>query len=69
MVISYDNLIVRLWLNGAIMPHSQLAGIDKASIDTMVDEQGLPPAVSSIFRRQPDGRKSPSTIELTQSDR
>lgn len=58
MVISYDNLIVRLWLNGAIMPHSQLADQDKASIDTMIDEKGLPPAeheywVSRLGFQQP----------------
>jgi hypothetical protein len=35
MVISYDNLIVRLWLHGAIMPYSER--------DTLIDEHGLPP--------------------------
>ena len=43
MIISYDNLITRLWLNGAIMPHAPTDTLDKASIDTLVDEKGLPP--------------------------
>jgi len=43
MVISYDNLISRLWLNGAIMPHAASKTATKASIDTLVDEKGLPP--------------------------
>ena len=57
MVISYDNLITRLWLSGAIMPYEkggyasnhQLmdgtsldAAVDGA-IDTLVNEKGLPP--------------------------
>lgn len=59
MIISYDNLIVRLWLNGAIMPHSQTNLLDKASIDTMVDEKGLPPIphdywVDRLGFQQPD---------------
>lgn len=59
MIISYDNLIVRLWLNGAIMPHSQIAGKDKASIDTLVDDKGLPPIpheywVDRLGFQQPD---------------
>jgi len=40
MVISYDNLIVRLWMNGAIMPFADLTSGD---VDTMIDEKGLPP--------------------------
>lgn len=62
MIISYDNLITRLWLSGAIMPYEtggyaveeavgddfggsgDGGGEDRAgSIDTMIDERGLPP--------------------------
>lgn len=35
MVISYDNLIHRLWLHGAIEPYGD--------VETLMDEQGLPP--------------------------
>jgi hypothetical protein len=57
MVISYDNLIVRLWLNGAIMPHVE-GGYGATSdillsdggpnvvdtpVDTLINEKGLPP--------------------------
>ncbi|CAB9508473.1 expressed unknown protein [Seminavis robusta] len=60
MIISYDNLIVRLWLNGAIMPYVQiLEAVDKASIETLVDEKGLPPIphdywVDRLGFQQPD---------------
>lgn len=53
MIISYDNLITRLWLSGAIMPfekggYASLTssnGSDKraGSIDTLINERGLPP--------------------------
>ena len=67
MIISYDNLITRLWLSGAIMPFerggygccnddnvvlpitnspgssSSLPGGAVGSIDTLVNERGLPP--------------------------
>uniref|UniRef100_A0A7S1CV80 ELMO domain-containing protein n=1 Tax=Cyclophora tenuis TaxID=216820 RepID=A0A7S1CV80_CYCTE len=39
MVISYDNLIVRLWMNGAIMPFSDLMG----DVQTLIDDKGMPP--------------------------
>lgn len=35
MIISYDNLITRLWLSGAIRPYND--------DDDLLDEQGLPP--------------------------
>lgn len=59
MIISYDNLIIRLWLNGAIMPHSEASNVDKASIDTLVDDKGLPPIphdywVDRLGFQQPD---------------
>jgi ELMO/CED-12 family len=60
MIISYDNLIVRLWLNGAIMPHEQVTDeIDKASIETLIDDKGLPPVphdywVDRLGFQQPD---------------
>lgn len=42
MVISYDNLIVRLWLHGAIMPFTDdlLGG---GGMETLIDDKGLPP--------------------------
>jgi hypothetical protein len=56
MIISYDNLITRLWLSGAIMPYEtggyalnpcfshQKGGEDSpGSIDTLIDDRGLPP--------------------------
>lgn len=52
MIISYDNLITRLWLSGAIMPfekggYASLTSADNGkrtgSIDTLVNERGLPP--------------------------
>jgi hypothetical protein len=55
MIISYDNLITRLWLSGAILPYERggyasalPASIDGGDdlpgrIDTMIDEKGLPP--------------------------
>jgi hypothetical protein len=54
MVISYDNLIVRLWLNGAILPFTDL--LDG---ETMIDEMGLPPVphlywVDRLGFQQPD---------------
>jgi hypothetical protein len=56
MVISYDNLIVRLWMNGGIMPFADLLGGD---VDTMIDEKGLPPIphaywVERLGFQQPD---------------
>jgi ELMO/CED-12 family len=60
MIISYDNLIVRLWLNGAIMPHEKVSEeVDKASIDTLITDQGLPPVphdywVHRLGFQQPD---------------
>eukprot|EP00804_Cyclotella_cryptica_P018365 CCRYP_015493-RD/>CCRYP_015493-RD protein AED:0.08 eAED:0.08 QI:79/1/1/1/1/1/6/33/663 len=56
MVISYDNLITRLWLSGAIMPYekggyaatstypadSPLQN-DLGSVDTLINDRGLPP--------------------------
>ena len=55
MVISYDNLIVRLWLNGAILPYTDLLD----SQETMIDDKGLPPVpheywVSRLGFQQPD---------------
>lgn len=55
MVISYDNLIVRLWMNGAIMPFSNLMG----DVETLMDEKGLPPVphkywVDRLGFQQPD---------------
>lgn len=57
MTISYDNLIVRLWLGGAIMPY--VASKLQASIETLIDEQGLPPIphdywVERLGFQQPD---------------
>ena len=59
MVISYDNLITRLWLNGAIMPYEKggyASSLDtetllsqqndnekRSAIDTLINERGLPP--------------------------
>jgi len=53
MVISYDNLITRLWLHGAILPYatsssssSMLLSLDdiaSTSIDTLLTSEGLPP--------------------------
>jgi len=59
MIISYDNLITRLWLSGAIMPFekggyatlnnnadgSSPGGSNsvEGSIDTLINEKGLPP--------------------------
>jgi len=55
MIISYDNLITRLWLSGAIMPFEKggyaaatmMDGSSEqkmsATIDTLINEKGLPP--------------------------
>lgn len=39
MVISYDNLVTRLWLNGAVLPYRDLLGDEEAP----TGENGLPP--------------------------
>jgi ELMO/CED-12 family len=57
MIISYDNLIVRLWMNGAIMPFADL--LSGGDIDTMIDDKGLPPIphafwVDRLGFQQPD---------------
>jgi len=53
MVISYDNLIVRLWMNGSILPYNVPSlNDDNDFVDddfgtkkmvTLIDDQGLPP--------------------------
>lgn len=48
MIISYDNLITRLWLSGAITPfggggHASADTIEDGKIDTLIDGRGLPP--------------------------
>jgi len=50
MVLSYDNLITRLWLHGAVLPYTDngfllsIDDISSSSIDTMLDsDSGLPP--------------------------
>ena len=40
MVISYDNLIVRLWLNGAIMPYTD-GGYAEAHFDNSVPKDDI----------------------------
>ena len=55
MVISYDNLIVRLWMNGAVMPFADLTG----DVETLIDDKGLPPIphpywVDRLGFQQPD---------------
>lgn len=57
MTISYDNLVTRLWLNGAIIPFQGQDGGD--NVDTMLDEEGLPPIphqywVDRLGFQQPD---------------
>mmetsp|Transcript_10852 Transcript_10852/g.16587 ORF Transcript_10852/g.16587 Transcript_10852/m.16587 type:complete len:498 (+) Transcript_10852:88-1581(+) len=57
MVISYDNLIVRCWLSGAIMPF--VPSESESTIETLVDSQGLPPVphdywVDRLGFQQPD---------------
>lgn len=49
MVISYDNLIVRLWMNGAIMPFAGDDLISGGDIDTMIDDKGLPPVPHNFW--------------------
>ena len=65
MVISYDNLITRLWLSGAIMPFekggyasSSVGSSDgmgansttsSGAIDTLINEKGLPPVPHSYW--------------------
>ncbi|KAL9185667.1 hypothetical protein ACHAXT_003444 [Thalassiosira profunda] len=56
MIISYDNLITRLWLSGAIMPFEKggYAAADgnyerQGSIDTLINEKGLPPVPHSYW--------------------
>ncbi|CAJ1930637.1 unnamed protein product [Cylindrotheca closterium] len=56
MTISYDNLITRLWLNGAIIPFQESS---TESVDTLIDEDGLPPIphkywVDRLGFQQPD---------------
>jgi hypothetical protein len=66
MVISYDNLIRRLWLDGAMLVHlhydDTAAGdtsTSSADLDTMLDVEGLPPVphpywVDRLGFQQPD---------------
>lgn len=59
MVISYDNLIVRLWMNGAIMPFADDDLLLGGDMDTMIDDKGLPPVphhfwVDRLGFQQPD---------------
>lgn len=66
MVISYNNLITRLWLNGAIEPYKEQAPVDlldgsdaPKDIDTFMTEEGLPPIphtywVERMGFQQPD---------------
>jgi hypothetical protein len=66
MVISYDNLITRLWLNGAIEPYKEqsppglLDGSNSPkNIETFITEEGLPPIphtywVERMGFQQPD---------------
>ncbi|KAL7538373.1 hypothetical protein ACHAXR_008509, partial [Thalassiosira sp. AJA248-18] len=55
MIISYDNLITRLWLSGAIMPfekggYAAMDGDGKSgTIDTLINERGLPPVPHSYW--------------------
>ena len=59
MVISYDNLVTRLWLSGAIMPFEKggyaaavdadREGGDHGRIDTLINEKGLPPVPHSYW--------------------
>ncbi|KAI2498575.1 ELMO/CED-12 family [Fragilaria crotonensis] len=56
MVISYDNLVVRLWMHGAIMPFADLLG---TPVETYINEDGLPPIpheywVERLGFQQPD---------------
>jgi ELMO/CED-12 family len=56
MVITYDNLIVRLWMHGAILPFADLMG---TPVDAMIGEDGLPPIphpywVDRLGFQQPD---------------
>lgn len=58
MTISYDNLITRLWLNGAIEPYNTTVTEDD-TIDTYMTEEGLPPVphpfwVERLGFQQPD---------------
>lgn len=67
MVISYDNLIRRLWLDGAMLVHLHYDdtaatgdnNTSSADLDTMLDEDGLPPVphpywVDRLGFQQPD---------------
>jgi hypothetical protein len=56
MIISYDNLIRRLWLDGAILVHDKDTTTE---LDTLLDEDGLPPVphpywVNRLGFQQPD---------------
>ena len=56
MVISYDNLVVRLWMHGAIMPFADLLG---TPVETYINDDGLPPIphlywVERLGFQQPD---------------
>lgn len=57
MTISYDNLITRLWLNGAITPFQDSSNSE--NVETLIDEEGLPPIphqhwVDRVGFQQPD---------------
>jgi len=66
MIISYDNLVTRLWLNGAIEPYQQKTGNDLLAMDdddgtveTFITDEGLPPIphkfwVDRLGFQQPD---------------
>eukprot|EP00934_Nitzschia_sp_Nitz4_P006411 Nitzschia sp. Nitz4//scaffold19_size178191//15744//17228//NITZ4_001956-RA/size178191-augustus-gene-0.33-mRNA-1//1//CDS//3329540616//6401//frame0 len=59
MVISYDNLISRLWLNGAIEPFQETNLLEPSDNQTLLSEEGLPPIphpywVDRLGFQQPD---------------
>ena len=63
MIISYDNLISRLWLNGGILPYQEkntdLLGAQENNLETFITDEGLPPIphtfwVERLGFQQPD---------------
>ena len=63
MIISYDNLVTRLWLNGAIEPYQQkgddLLNPSPETVETYITDEGLPPIphqfwVDRLGFQQPD---------------
>ena len=68
MVISYDNLIVRLWLNGAIMPYVEGGYAEKHKLNTAPkDDEEEETDLLNMDQATTEDVKPPSTLPSTVS--